>query len=45
MHTPVCTEKIHSTYITQQLKNKQNVKVIEKCTNIYFGTEKLPPKF
>ena len=21
------------------------VKVIEKCTNFYFGTEKLPPKF
>ena len=20
-------------------------KVIEKCTNFYFGTEKLPPKF
>ena len=21
------------------------IKVIEKCTNFYFGTEKLPPKF
>ena len=21
------------------------LKVIEKCTNFYFGTEKLPPKF
>ena len=23
----------------------KEVKVIEKCTNFYFGTEKLPPKF
>ena len=24
---------------------KVNIKVIEKCTNFYFGTKKLPPKF
>ena len=23
----------------------KQLKVIEKCTNLYFGTEKLPPKF
>ena len=23
----------------------RHIKVIEKCTNFYFGTEKLPPKF
>ena len=23
----------------------QELKVIEKCTNFYFGTEKLPPEF
>ena len=32
-----------------KINKKYNIalflKVIEKCTNFYFGTEKLPPKF
>ena len=36
------------TYIARKnndLNRNNNVKVIEKCTNFYFGTEKLRPKF
>ena len=27
------------------IDHNHNLKVIEMCTNFYFGTEKLPPKF
>ena len=34
-------------YINNTTKGNTSLmlKVIEKCTNFYFGTEKLPPKF
>ena len=33
-------------YIKHKLvRNIIIIEVIEKCTNFYFGTEKLPPKF
>ena len=35
---------IHFTFDSQKsLKHKLLLKVIEKCTNFYIGTEKLPP--
>ena len=43
--------KSHNVIASQQYGFRSNrsteriIKVIEKCTNFYFGTEKLPPKF
>ena len=33
------------SFVNHGNDNIMNLKVIEKCTNFYFGTEKLPPKF
>ena len=38
-------EKIEQLNKRQQLINKKLLKVNEKCTNFYFGTEKLRPNF
>ena len=40
------TDNVQSMYFSGQTFNeKYRLKVIEECTNFYFGTEKLPPKF
>ena len=43
-HQPEWTKRTDILKISSTADNS-TVKVIEKCTNFYFGTEKLPPKF
>ena len=38
------SDNIYVTRLTT-FSHHTKFKVIEKCTNFYFGTEKLPPKF
>ena len=40
-----CFKNLVNVYIQNNNFDNLRLKVIEKCTNFYFGTEKLPPKF
>ena len=41
----ISTSQIELQYDNRVVQFINFFKVIEKCTNFYFGTEKLPPKF
>ena len=45
LNTSVFVTFLDASKAYDKIDHWQLFKVIEKCTNFYFGTEKLPPKF